>query len=134
MENYCQVAHKTGSNRRIAEHSGCWIYRGWLYILREISGVKDTFAAVDNARKSIYNKEEIEWEVEKITIAEQIKTAAIHANVTITELANQFGSSQSSFSQRMKTGKFTREELEKIAMILGGEYISFFQFPDGKKY
>lgn len=72
--------------------------------------------------------------MEKITIAEQIKTAAIHANVTITELANQFGSSQSSFSQRMKTGKFTREELEKIAMILGGEYISFFQFPDGKKY
>ena len=48
-----------------------------------------------------------------ITIQEQIKTACIHANISITELAKQFGISQSGFSQRMKTGKFTREELEK---------------------
>lgn len=69
-----------------------------------------------------------------ITIQEQIKTACIHANISITELAKQFGISQSGFSQRMKTGKFTREELERIAAIIGCEYISYFRFSDGKEY
>lgn len=69
-----------------------------------------------------------------ITIQEQIKTACIHANISITELAKQFGISQSGFSQRMKTGKFTREELERIATIIGCEYISYFRFSDGKEY
>ena len=69
-----------------------------------------------------------------ITIQEQIKTAAIHANVRITELAKQFGISQPGFTQRMKTGKFTKEELEKIASILGCKYFSCFRFPDGKEY
>lgn len=70
----------------------------------------------------------------EITIQEQIKTASIHANISLTELATQFGISQSGFSQRMKTGKFTKQELEKIASILGCEYISIFRFPDGKEY
>lgn len=69
-----------------------------------------------------------------ITIQEQIKTAAIHANISITELAKQFGISQPGFTQRMKTGKFTKEELEKIAKIMGCEYFSYFRFPDGKEY
>lgn len=33
--------------------------------------------------------------------------------MSITELAKQFGISQSGFSQRMKTEKFTQQELEK---------------------
>lgn len=69
-----------------------------------------------------------------ITVQEQIKTAAIHAGISITELAKRFGISQSGFSQRMKTGKFTREELDKIAKILDCEYVSYFQFSDGHKY
>ena len=69
-----------------------------------------------------------------VTVQEQIKTAAIHAGISITELAKRFGISQSGFSQRMKTGKFTREEMERIAEILGCEYISYFQFSDGQKY
>lgn len=70
----------------------------------------------------------------KITVQEQIKTACIHADMNLSELARQFGISQSGFSQRLKTGKFTRQELEKIASILGADYISFFRFPDGKEY
>lgn len=73
-------------------------------------------------------------EVAKITIQEQIKTACIHAGMSLTELAESFGISQSGFSQRMKTGKFTRQEMEKIALIMGCEYVSFFKFPDGKEY
>lgn len=104
-----------------------------MYILREISGIMEAFAVVDNAGKTIYNKEEIEWEVGKITIAEKIKIASIHAGVPLVEIAKSFGISQSGFSQRMKTGKFTLEELERIAKIFGCEYVSFFRFDDDMK-
>ena len=42
--------------------------------------------------------------------------------------------STSSLIQRMKTGKFTKAELEKMAAAMGCEYVSYFRFPDGKKY
>ena len=41
--------------------------------------------------------------------------------------------SQQSISNRLKTGKFKQEELEKMAQIMGGEYHSFFEFPDGNR-
>lgn len=43
------------------------------------------------------------------------------------------GMSQASISKRVKTGKFTQEELEKMAQIMGAEYRSGFYFPDGNK-
>lgn len=67
-------------------------------------------------------------------ISEQIKLACIHANISLGELAKKFGSSQSGFSQRLNTGKFTKEELKQIANILGAEYVCYFKFPDGKEY
>lgn len=42
--------------------------------------------------------------------------------------------STSSLIQRMKTGKFTKQELEIMAKAMGCEYVSYFHFPDGKKY
>lgn len=69
-----------------------------------------------------------------ITIQEQIKTAAIHGDVTLAEIAKKVGMSPQSFSNRMKTGKFTRNELDEIGKALGAEYISCFRFPDGSEY
>lgn len=69
-----------------------------------------------------------------ITIQEQIKTAAIHGNITLAEVAKKVGMSPQSFSNRMKTGKFTRNELDEIGKALGAEYISCFRFPDGSEY
>ena len=43
------------------------------------------------------------------------------------------GMSQTSISKRVKTGKFTQEELEIMASILGAEWKSGFYFPDGNK-
>jgi len=43
------------------------------------------------------------------------------------------GMSQASISKRVKTGKFTQEELEQMASILGAEYKAGFYFPDGNK-
>lgn len=74
-----------------------------------------------------------ETEDDRLTIKEQIKTACIHANMTLTELAEQMGMSQQSLTNRLKTGKFTKEELEKIAAIMGCKYRSYFEFSDGFK-
>ncbi len=40
----------------------------------------------------------------------------------------------SAFGQRLKTGKFTKEELQRIAAILDAEYIFFSNLKMAKKY
>lgn len=50
-----------------------------------------------------------------------------------TELGQKMGMSQQNFSKRLKVGKFTQDEFETMAKILGCKYISIFEFPDGKR-
>lgn len=69
-----------------------------------------------------------------MTIQQQIEMSLTYADMTKKELADRLGVAPSAFSQRLKTGKFKKEELEKIAHILNADYISFFQFPDGTKF
>ncbi len=57
--------------------------------------------------------------------------ACVHAGISRAELAKRFGTTPSAFKQRLDNGKFTQEELEKIASILDGEYFSGFKFKDG---
>jgi len=47
------------------------------------------------------------------------------------ELARQLGTSPPAFQQRFNRGKFTQDELERIAAILDGKYFSGFKFSDG---
>lgn len=68
-----------------------------------------------------------------ITIQQKIKVACDIAGISLTELGARMGMSQASISKRVKTGKFTQEELEKMAGIMGAEYRSGFYFPDGNK-
>lgn len=70
----------------------------------------------------------------KITIEEQLRTALIHSGLTQKEFCEKIGMSTSSLIQRMKNGKFTKAELEKMGKAMGAEYISYFKFPDGKIY
>jgi len=69
----------------------------------------------------------------EINTQEKITRAMKKAKVSQTEIAKIFGVTQGAFSQRMKTGKFTQEEMKKIAEILGAQYFSGFEFPDGEK-
>ena len=55
------------------------------------------------------------------------------AGITVTELGRQMGMSQQNISKRLVTGKFTQEELERMADIMGCEYHSYFIFPNGSK-
>ena len=73
-------------------------------------------------------------EVVKITLQQQIEMAiAYSGGVTKKEIAEKMNVTPSAFGQRLKTGKFTKEELQRIAAILDAEYISFFKFKDGKE-
>lgn len=72
--------------------------------------------------------------MDKITIEEQLRTALIHSGLTQKEFCEKIGMSTSSLIQRMKNGKFTKAELEKMGKAMGAEYISYFKFPDGKIY
>ena len=68
-----------------------------------------------------------------MTISQKIKMALAYKGMSEAELARSIGTSPSAFNQRMKTGKFSSEEMEKIAEALGAEYYFGFQFSDGTK-
>ena len=68
-----------------------------------------------------------------MTITQKIKMALAYKGTSEAALARELETTPQAFSQRMKTGKFSLEELEKMASILGATYISAFEFPDGTK-
>lgn len=59
--------------------------------------------------------------------------ACAFVGISKTELGRRIGLSQSAFSQRLKTGKFSDEDFKNISEALGCEYRSGFYFPDGTK-
>lgn len=67
----------------------------------------------------------------KITIQQKIDMACVHAGISRAELARRLGTTPQAFQQRFDNGKFTQSELEKMALILDGEYFSGFKFADG---
>lgn len=63
----------------------------------------------------------------------KIKLAETFAGISEAELARRVGSSSQAFGQRMKTGKFSSADLEKIAQALGAEFVCYFKFPNGEE-
>ena len=62
-----------------------------------------------------------------------VKIATATAGITQAELAARLGWSPQLLNNRMKTGKFTLEEWQRIAAALGADFLIGFQFPDGKQ-
>ena len=62
-----------------------------------------------------------------------IKIATATAGITQAELAARLEWSPQLLNNRLKTGKFTLEEWQRIAAALGAELLIGFQFPDGKQ-
>ena len=65
--------------------------------------------------------------------SQKIKMALAYKGMRESELARQLGTTPQAFNQRMKTDKFTGEEMDAIAEILGGSWVAEFVFPDGTK-
>ena len=59
--------------------------------------------------------------------------ALAYKGMSEAELARTVGTSPSAFNQRMKTGKFSTEEMDKIAEALDADFYFGFQFKDGTK-
>ena len=68
-----------------------------------------------------------------MTVPQKIKMALAYKGMSESELARAIGTSPQAFNQRMKTGKFSSEDMEKIAEAMGAEYFFGFQFKDGTK-
>ena len=68
-----------------------------------------------------------------LSIQKKIEMACTVAGISKTELGRRIGLSQSAFSQRLKTGKFSDGDFEKMAHALGAEYFSGFKFKNGVK-
>ena len=70
----------------------------------------------------------------RLTLKQRVKIVCNKVGITLTELSKRIGSTPSLFTQRLDNEKFTKDELCKIAMAAGCEYISMFSFPDGKNF
>jgi hypothetical protein len=66
--------------------------------------------------------------------AQKIRMALAYKRMSEAELARSLDTSPSAFNQRMKTDKFTNNDLNKIASTLGAKFVPcVFEFPDGTK-
>ncbi len=68
-----------------------------------------------------------------MTIPQKIKMALAYKGMSEAELSRAIGTSPSAFNQRMKTGKFSSEDMEKIAEAIGAKYFFGFEFEDGTR-
>ena len=63
-----------------------------------------------------------------------IKSALAYKGIKQAELAGAIGTTASNFNQKLKKDTITKEELEKIAGVLGATYKHwYFEFPDGTR-
>jgi transcriptional regulator with XRE-family HTH domain len=67
------------------------------------------------------------------TNAQKIKMALAFKSMKEAELARSLGTTPQAFNQRLKSDKFSTDDLCRIATVFGAAYESAFVFPDGTK-
>lgn len=68
-----------------------------------------------------------------MVIDEQIKMIGVKSNISLSEMARRLNKSPQAFSQKIKRGNFTLDDLIDIALISGCKLDCSFVFPDGYK-
>lgn len=66
-------------------------------------------------------------------IDEQLKVLAIKTDMTLSEIGEKLDKSPQAFSQKMKRGKYSLNELEDIANVTGTKVHCYFELPNGEK-
>ena len=66
-----------------------------------------------------------------MTTAQKLNMALSYKGISQAELARRIGTTPSNLNQKVKRNTLTKEELEKIAEVLGGTWRAEFNFPDG---
>ena len=92
-------------------------------------------AEKDITENGLVSHDAINWDqgAIKITVRDQIKAACDVAGITATELGAKMGMSQQNFSKRLQVGKFSKEEYNQMAEILGAKFVFRFEFPNGTR-
>lgn len=65
-------------------------------------------------------------------LEEQIKMICIKSGLSISEIGRRLNKSPQAYSQKLKRGKITIEDLQDIAMVSGCRLKCDFVFPDGE--
>lgn len=68
-----------------------------------------------------------------MTAEQKIKMALTYKGMSQAELAKKLGTTASALNQRIKTGKFSSDDFEKIATAIGAKFFFGFEFEDGTK-
>ena len=68
-----------------------------------------------------------------LSIKDKVLLACKANDMTLTELAMKLVVTQPTLSNRLKTGKFTQDELANMAKLLNCEYQPLWILPDGTK-
>ena len=62
------------------------------------------------------------------SITQLIERGLIESQMSKTQLATAFGMSPQALNQRFRTGKFSYQELQKIAEVMGAKLVFKFEF------
>jgi len=60
---------------------------------------------------------------------QQVYLAITYRNTNVSAVARALGMTQQNLNRKLTRNTLKKEELGKIAKILGGEYVSYFSFP-----
>ena len=66
-----------------------------------------------------------------MTIEQKLKIALAYSGISQAELARRIGTTPSNLNQKVKRNTITKEEMEQIAAVLGGNWRAEFVFDDG---
>ena len=64
-------------------------------------------------------------------IDDQIKMLCVKSGLSISEIARRLNKSPQAFSQKMKRGSFTLDDLNDIALVTGCKVKCKFVYPNG---
>lgn len=68
-----------------------------------------------------------------LKIEEYIKVLCAKTHLSTSEIGRRLNRTPQAFSQKIKRGKFTVEELQDIAMVCGCEFNCAFILPNGEQ-
>lgn len=61
-----------------------------------------------------------------------LKLLCAKADLSSAEIGRRLNKTPQAFSQKIKRGKITVDDLQDIAMVTGCKFECFFRFPDGE--
>lgn len=69
----------------------------------------------------------------KMRIDDELKILAVKTGMTLTEMGRRMDKSPQAFSQKIKRGSFTLDDMQDIALATGCSFECAFVLPDGER-